>query len=80
VKKSTRPAAENGGLPRRKIFSAFYFAPAQFFLLKGKENFSASAFAPKARGGGASLWLAGKKFPFPFNSHFFARSPGMRGF
>jgi len=36
LKKSTRPApplaAENGGLPRRKIFSSFFILRAPFFL------------------------------------------------
>jgi len=68
LKKSNRsappPAANDGGTASQKNFlHIFYFARARFFLLKGKENFSASASALKARGGGASLRLAGKKFP-----------------
>jgi hypothetical protein len=45
-----------------------------FFLLKGKENFSASASAPKARGSGTSLQLVGKNFLLRTTS-IFARSP-----
>jgi len=67
------PATDDSSLPHRKIFSTFFILCADFFLLKGKENFSASASAPKARGGGASLRLAGKNF-LPLNPSIFARS------
>ena len=67
-RRSRRPASQ------KNFLYIFYFARADFFLLKGKENFSASASAPKTRGGGASLRLAGKN-SFPPTPFLFARSP-----
>ena len=86
LKKSNRsappPAANDGGTASQKNFlHIYYFARARFFLLKGKENFSASASAPKARGGGSGVYppagglrLAGKNF-LPPTPSIFARSP-----
>jgi hypothetical protein len=57
---SLYPAASRRGrrpASQKNFLYIFYFARADFFLLKGKENFSASAPAPKARGDGASLRL-----------------------
>ena len=74
---SLRPAArrrERRPASQKNFLYIFYFAHADFFLLKGREHFSASAFAPKARGGGASFQLAGKNFLPPTHS-IFARSP-----
>jgi len=71
-----RPAASRRGrrpASQKNFLYIFYFAPARFFLLKGKENFSASASALKTRGGGASLRLAGKN-SFPPTPFLFARS------
>jgi len=77
-----RPPPRTAACLAEKFSLLFYFAPARFFLLKGKENFSASASAPKARGGGASLWLAGKNFLPPTPSIFarlFERPHGGQG-
>jgi hypothetical protein len=77
-----RPPPRTAACLAEKFSLLFYFAPARFFLLKGKENFSASASAPKARGGGASLWLAGKNFLPPTLSIFarlFERPHGGQG-
>ena len=76
-RKPPRPATrrrERRPASQKNFLYIFYFARAHFFLLKGKENFSASASAPKARGGGASLRLAGKNF-LPPTPSIFARSP-----
>ena len=58
LKKSTRsappPAAEYGGLPRRKtFFTIFNFARPRFFLLKRKRKFFCSA--PRSPRGAAGL-------------------------
>jgi len=62
---SPRPAArrrERQPASQKNFLFIFYFARAVFFILKGKENFSASASALKTRSGEASLRLAGKNW------------------
>jgi len=78
---SLRPAASRRlrrPASQKNFLYIFYFARANFLLLKGKENFSARLPRLKARGGGASLRLAGKKFPPP-NPPLFACSPKLGG-
>jgi len=76
-----RQPPQSGGLSRRKIFfTFFYFARAGFFLLKGKENFSARlrALARAAGlrfgsdGAGRRVWEKCPRRPRPIFD-FFAR-------
>jgi hypothetical protein len=50
-----RPPPRTAACLAEKFSLLFYFAPARFFLLKGKENFSASASA-------LTRWAAGLRF------------------
>jgi len=58
------PAAEYGGLPRRKTFFAVLILYAPTIFSKRKRKFFCSAPRSHA-GGGISLRLAGKKESFP---------------
>ena len=73
---SLRPAA--GAAKRHclaeKFSLLFYFARADFFLLKGKENFSAWLTRPKRGAAGLCFRLAGENFLL-LTPSVFARSP-----
>jgi len=61
-----RQPPQNGGLPRRKIFFTFFdFCARRFFLLKGKENFSARLRATRGRRGFASARARRNSSPQP---------------
>src|SRR4030042_1286242 len=69
LKKSTRsappPAAESGGLPRRKIFSAFLFCACPLFSSKRKRKFFCFGFRAQSAGRWGFASARGQKFLLP---------------
>jgi len=72
-----RPAARRRKAAARlaeKYSLQFLFCARHFFLLKGKEYFSARLCPQSGKGGGASRTARGQKISSPSSPPFFARS------